>query len=328
MDSIDAPNPTWFGSPLRSGAQSRGGPMIQVSVVIPTCNRPDAIRECVDALCAQTFPHDRFEIVIIDDGSRHPVQLSAILPAHPANAEKFPRIRLVRQENKGPAAARNRGAIEAEGALLAFTDDDCRPIPDWLGILVAGHLLYPKALLGGSTFNGLRENLFAETNQLILDMVYDHFNADPHHAVFLASNNWLCPRQSFFELGGFDGSFRCAGGEDRDFCNRWRTSHLPIVWLPDARIEHRHKQSFRGFLNLHYRYGVGARLFHVKRSERGSGHAGEDLSFHRHIVRYLPDYLKKYHSRFRRIQILAALVIWEIANAIGFISMTIRQVFS
>ena len=190
---------------------------------------------------------------------------------------------------------------------------------------MACHEQFPDSLLGGSTLNGLHGDLFAETTQLILDMVYDHFNASTENAVFLASNNWLCPRQSFLELGGFDGAFRFAGGEDRDFCNRWRAAGLRIVWLPTARMEHRHRQSLKGFWNLHYRYGLGARLFHVKRADRKSGNIGEDLAFHRYMIRRLPSYLKKYRSRFRRLQITVALIVWEIANAAGYLSATFRR---
>ena len=87
------------------------GAGIFVSVVIPTCNRPAEIRECVLALCSQIFAHDRFEIVIVDDGSRQALQLSNVLPLDAAGTKNFPRIRLVRQENQGPAAARNKGVL-------------------------------------------------------------------------------------------------------------------------------------------------------------------------------------------------------------------------
>jgi hypothetical protein len=60
------------------------------------------------------------------------------------------------------------------------------------------------------------------------------------------------------ELGGFDESFPRAGAEERDFCDRRRMGGWPIVWRPEAPIEHRHGQWFRQFVDLYVRYGRGA----------------------------------------------------------------------
>jgi glycosyltransferase involved in cell wall biosynthesis len=95
-----------------------------VSIVIPTYARPERLRECLAALARQTMPADTFEVVVVDDGSPQPV----VPPADTAAAG--PTIRIIRQSNAGPSAARNRGVAEARGELIALTDDDCLPTPD------------------------------------------------------------------------------------------------------------------------------------------------------------------------------------------------------
>jgi GT2 family glycosyltransferase len=283
-----------------------------VSVVIPTYGRPRQLADCLTALGRQSLSRDAFEVVVVDDGS--PTPLDGVLAASVDGLQ----LRMVRQANAGPAAARNRGVAEARGPLIAFTDDDCLPEPDWLAALVAAERRFPGSLVGGSSLNGLSGELFASASQLIIDLVYDHFNADPTDAYFLTSNNVLCSREAYQAVGGFDAAFFRAGAEDRDFCDRWRAAGRRLVWAPEARIEHRHSQSLWKFLELHYRYGRGARRYQSVRRSRGTGTMREDLSFHASLPRQLATMLRRERGPLRRMQLLTALALWQVANAVGF----------
>lgn len=293
-----------------------------VSVVIPTYARPERLRDCLAALARQTMPADTFEIVVVDDGSPHTVAPLA------DTALNGPAIRIIRQQNAGPAAARNRGVQEARGQLIALTDDDCLPTPTWLESLVATHRQCPDALVGGITFNGLVDDLFATTSQMIIDLVYEHFNHDGDAAYFLTSNNMLCSRDAYSELGGFDTSFSRAGAEDRDFCDRWRASGRPLRLVSAATIEHRHAQNLKQFLGLHYRYGRGAYVYQAKRRLRGSGTMQEDMSFHRGLIWVLPQHLRRHRGLGRKVQIASAIALWQVANAAGFFREAAAQRFA
>lgn len=288
-----------------------------VSVVIPTFARPRPLRNCLDALVRQTLPTTDFEVVVVDDGSP--------TPAEAVVAEFSPRlaVRVVRQHNAGPAAARNRGAREACAPLVAFTDDDCRPRPEWLERMLAGEREHPGSLVGGSTVNGLPDEVFAATSQLIVDLVYEHFNADPDKAYFFASNNILCRRDRLLEVGGFDTAFPQAGAEDRDFCDRWRSAGLRLVWRQDALIDHFHGQSWRGFVDLHLRYGRGAHLYQAKRRARGTGSMRDDLRFHRTLPRRVWRRLGRPPGYVQSARIAAALVLWQMVNAVGFVAQAL-----
>ena len=292
-----------------------------VSIVIPTYARPERLRECLAALARQTMPADTFEIVVVDDGSPQPV----VPPADTTAAG--PTIRIIRQSNAGPSAARNRGVAEARGELIAFTDDDCLPTPDWLELLVTAHRQSPGALVGGITFNGLPGDVFATTSQMIIDLVYEHFNTDESSAYFLTSNNILCSRAAYSDLGGFDTSFPRAGAEDRDFCDRWRASGRLLRLVPAARIEHRHAQNLKQFLGLHYRYGRGAYLYQAKRRLRSSGTMSHDIKFHRSLLSRLPRHLQKHQGLVRKAQIAAAILLWQAANASGFLHQATSETF-
>ena len=72
------------------------------------------------------YPQDRFEVIVVDDGSEPP--MDSVVSFFRDRLE----LVLLSQANSGPAAARNTGAAQAKGKFLAFTDDDCTPAPDWL----------------------------------------------------------------------------------------------------------------------------------------------------------------------------------------------------
>jgi GT2 family glycosyltransferase len=252
-------------------------------------------------------------VVVVDDGSPQPVTEDV------APTTDIFELRIIRQENAGPAAARNRGARKARGEILAFTDDDCLPRPDWLSTLTREILSHTQALVGSLTFNGLPDNNWSATNQLIIDLVYDYFNRDPENAYFLASNNLACRRELFQELGGFDTAFPRAGAEDRDFCDRWRMTKHPIRLIREPLVEHRHAQTLRKFLDLHYRYGCGAFLYQAKRKERASGTMTDDLTFHRSLPREVAIKLRGLTTS-SKVTALFSLVCWQAANALGFVA--------
>ena len=99
-----------------------------ISVVLPTRDHKDLLRGCLEALKAQTLPPD--EIVVVDNGSADGT--GEMLARGFAG-----RVRCVREERRGVHHARNRGAAEARGELLFFTDDDALPSPGWVRALAA-----------------------------------------------------------------------------------------------------------------------------------------------------------------------------------------------
>lgn len=283
-----------------------------VSVVVPSFDRPEPLQRCLDALARHHGVGRPVEVVVVDDGSPDPVSLD---PSRWARAFD---LSIVRQDNAGPAAARNRGVDTARGEIVAFTDDDCLPAPDWLARLVAALESEPGALVGGSTWNGLTGDTRAQASQAIVDLVYEHFNADAADSRFLASNNLACRRADFERVGGFDEGFAVPGAEDRDLCDRWRSQIGPLSWIRDARVEHRHHQSLPQFLALHHRYGRGAWIYQSLRRERGTGRIGDDLGFHHGLPRRAMARLSALPPG-QRLRVAGLLVAWQAANASGFL---------
>jgi len=284
------------------------------SIVIATCDRPRQLAECLAALTGLDYPRDRFEVVVVDDGSR--MALDAVVAPYRDRLD----VTLLSQANAGPAAARNSGAARAKGAFLAFTDDDCAPSPDWLGAFAARVRTAPGGMIGGHTINGLPRNAFSTTSQLLVDYLYDYYNADPAGARFFASNNMALPADRFRAIGGFDTRYIRAAAEDRELCDRWLQMGYSMVHAPEAVVYHRHRLGPRSFWRQHYNYGRGAPAYHRARAARGQRFKIEPLPFYVRLLRF-----PWTRTRGRRALGLALLlVITQVANTAGFLAAWVR----
>lgn len=99
---------------------------VLVSIVIPMYNAEKTIKLCLDAVFKQDYPE--FEVIVVDDCSKD--NSLEIVQNYNARYIRMP-------ENRGPAEARQEGARNANGEIIAFTDSDCVPHPDWLSFLVS-----------------------------------------------------------------------------------------------------------------------------------------------------------------------------------------------
>lgn len=238
---------------------------MRFSVIVPTFNRPDALRQCLAGLARSAYPQEEFEVIVVDDGG------SAALGPVVGEFEDRMQVRLTRQSNAGPAAARNYGASLASGRFLAFTDDDCEPAENWLDALQRVLDAKPMALVGGRVVNGLPWSVCASASHRIVDHFVSHYNADPENARFFTSNNMALAAGLYREAGGFDGSFTRAAAEDREFCDAWLGRGWKLVCAPEAVVVHRHEMDLGGFWRQQYSYGRGAFLYAAARSRRGAG---------------------------------------------------------
>ncbi len=276
------------------------------SVVVPTYERPAQLASCLAALARLDYPRDRFEVVVVDDGSA--AAPSGVVRQFDESLD----VKLHSQKNAGPAVARNFGAARARGEFLAFTDDDCEPGPLWLRAFASSFERTPGRIVGGRTLNALPRNPYAETSQTIIEVVYAHFNADPDGARFFASNNFAAPAARFRELRGFDETFRTS--EDREICDRWLSKGFRLAYAPEAVVRHAHPLTLRTLWQQHFGYGRGAWRFHAARAARGQGPFKPDRDFYLKLLRAHATRAPK-----TRAAQLTALLLWsQLANTAGF----------
>ncbi len=285
----------------------------RLSVVIPSFERPAQLHACLEALACQCLPAAEFEVIVVDDGSAMPPR--DIVATF---SERLP-VRLLEQQNAGPASARNAGARAARAAHIVFTDDDCRPDPQWLTALTACIATHPDAAIGGRIVNALPDRACSTASQLLIDFLYRFHNSDESDSRFLITANIAVARRPFIEIGGFDDSFPLAAGEDRDFCERWLEVPRRMVYCPGAIVHHAHDLTVSKFCRQHFNYGRGAHHLHRARTRRGQrGFRVESLRFYRDLM------LAPYHSLQDRYtwsqsaMLSSLLLLSQLSYAIGY----------
>ena len=254
------------------------------SIVIPTYNRPERLAACLQSLCELNYEPDRFEVVIVDDGS--PTPMHSVVEPFQSGLKGRLNITFLRQANAGPATARNAGANAAKGEFIAFTDDDCMPCANWLSGFAEALIEEPNAMVGGRSLNALPNNLYSTASQALIDYLYTYYS-DPRKEMFFASNNIAMSRENYLKVGGFDTSFPLAAAEDRELCDRWHQSGLPMRYAPNVTIRHAHHLSLQSFWRQHFGYGRGAFCFHQLRAERNSASIKvEPMKFYTDLLTY------------------------------------------
>jgi len=189
-----------------------------VSVVVPTCRRPDLLARCLDCLApgVQTLAANRYEVIVSDDGEP---------TAERVVAERYPWASWILGPRRGPAANRNAGARRARGEWLAFTDDDCVPDSGWLsGLLAAVHD-------GCRVYEG-RTTCVAGCRSPL-----DQTPANPTGG-YLWSCNIFIRRTTFEAVGRFDEAFPYPHMEDVDLRERLARAGEGFEFVPAAVVDH------------------------------------------------------------------------------------------
>jgi glycosyltransferase involved in cell wall biosynthesis len=198
-----------------------------VSVVIPCYNQAEFLGEAVDSVTRQTHP--RVEIIVVDDGSRDA----------PGSVTKgYEGVRLIRQANQGPAAARNTGLRASKGEYLVFLDADDRLLPEAIEVglrhlnarpgcaFVSGHCRYIAAD-GGP---------MPSPPQLVVNE--DHYKLLLHRNFILAGSTVLHRRECLESVGGYNPAPVLKGAEDYDLYLRLARIY-PVFCHGEAVAEYR-----------------------------------------------------------------------------------------
>jgi glycosyltransferase involved in cell wall biosynthesis len=202
--------------------------MPTVSVVVPLFNKEPYIRRCLESVCRQTMPD--FEVVVVDDGSSDG-------SAETAEGVADSRIRVIRQENGGPGAARNRGIREARGELIAFLDADDEWRPAFLETIIALRGAYPEAGIFATGYRRYRRGSWDIETTLAAPSSGHQRLIRNYHSLATKGNpvwssNTAIPQRVLAEIGGFDEG-KPYGSEDRDLWARV-TLKYPVAY--DVRI--------------------------------------------------------------------------------------------
>ncbi len=197
----------------------------RVSVVVPTYRRPELLERCLEALVTQTYLPHHYEIIVADDGADPETELQ--LTQWRANGHTVRYVPV--SGTQGPAGARNAGWHAARGEIVAFTDDDCIPAPDWLAHGVGA---FTHGVVGAS--GRIKVPLSGTPTDYEL-------NARELEKAEFATANCFYRRAILEAVGGFDERFELAWREDSDLYFRL-LEHVGdperFVRVPEALVVH------------------------------------------------------------------------------------------
>jgi lipopolysaccharide/colanic/teichoic acid biosynthesis glycosyltransferase/glycosyltransferase involved in cell wall biosynthesis len=232
-----------------------------ISVIIPAYNAEETLGACLEALESQTVPRKRYEILVVDDGSRD--RTAEIAASHD--------VRLIRQANAGPAAARNRGAKEGQGELLLFTDADCAPAPDWIERM-ADAFSDPEVVGAKGTYQTRQRALVARFVQLEYERKYARMR-HRDQIDFVDTYSAAYRRDVFLANDGFEARFSTSSVEDQEFSFRLARKGYRLVFVPEAVVVHVHDANPSEYWRRKFNIGYWKALllrWHPERAVRDS----------------------------------------------------------
>ncbi|MDQ3571559.1 MAG: glycosyltransferase family 2 protein [Actinomycetota bacterium] len=201
----------------------------EVSVVVTTRNRADLLTELLTGLRAQTLPHDRFELVVVNDAS---TDRTAEVLSQELRRDELTMSVVTRTESGGAAIGREQGWRQAQAPLIAFTDDDCLPEPDWLERSLEVCRAHPGAIVQGRT--SPRPDQLSRTGPFTRTMDVQSLSAH------FPTTNIFYPRVVLTAIDGFDVETYAGtvGGEDTDLAWRAIESGTEAFLAPDSHVYH------------------------------------------------------------------------------------------
>ncbi|MFB0544969.1 MAG: glycosyltransferase family 2 protein [Asgard group archaeon] len=204
-----------------------------ISVIVPVYNGEGVIASCLKSLLNQNYPKNKYEIIVVDDGSTD--DTTEIV-------SRFKRVKLIKQKHKGPATARNLGVKKSRGQIVLFTDADCVPPKNWIKNMIEP--FKDKKIVGVSgTYKTLnKKSLVARFVGYEIEERHDTLkkrgNID-----FMGTFSAAYRKNIFSKFGGFDTSFPTASGEDPELSFRINKAGFKMVFQPKSFVYHRHPNS-------------------------------------------------------------------------------------
>jgi cellulose synthase/poly-beta-1,6-N-acetylglucosamine synthase-like glycosyltransferase len=217
--------------------------VIGTSVVVPAMNAGDTIGECLESLLVQTTPREQYEVIVVDDGSSDETRDVAV---------RY-QVSIMAQPHAGPAAARNRGAGEAKGEIVLFTDADCVPETDWIS-----EMLRP---FEDPQVSGVK-GAYRTQQAAVLPRFVQHEYEERYQR--MARLRWIdfidtysagYRREVFLATGGFDTRYPDASVEDQELSFRLAERGHKLVFNPQAIVYHQHPETLKAYFRRKFSIG-------------------------------------------------------------------------
>ncbi len=288
----------------------------ELSVIIPTCNRRESLRECLESLFVQNYPKDAYEIIVVDDGS--PIGTKELV----GNLIKRGNNNLVylRQEHRGTAAASNLGMRYAKSNIVAFTEDDCIMPCDWIGKIVYFHKRYPNvAAIQGTILNYYRNNLIATLEQKINDTYLDYilYEEDDNKYITLFYTGNCSLKIEIFKEQDIVFNKQLLACEDVDLSNQLLEKGLKILYTERISVLHKYRTNIASFTKKHFRDGRWRYLLRLIWHKTERDYNTKRFSPIKFFLKMDFEYLRNY--KLKGIILIALHILRKLARSLGYL---------
>lgn len=233
------------------------------SVIIPTRNRCDILAGALNSLRNQTFPADQYELIVVDNGSTD--QTRGLVERLNRNGVK--QIRYIHEPRPGLHWARHTGAREANGDVLAYTDDDAEVIPEWLDRIAPAYQ-DPRVAAAGGPIN---VKWISQPPEWVLPLgTFGHLDLGPKHKELswpecIFGGNYTVRKQLLFEVGGFNPDTavedQLVGDGELGLCKKIYKAGYKIIYVPDALVYHVQKGETVTLQGMKHRFAQQGRCY-------------------------------------------------------------------
>jgi len=252
--------------------------VIKYSLIIPTFNRYASLRKCLSSILQLNDKLSDVEIIVVDDGSSDDTEEIVIY-----FKEKFNQFVYYSQKNKGPAAARNKGAELSKGEYIIFIDDDCTVTENWLSSVKKFYYVNPEASGVGGKIINIVKNDFSEFSQRFGDFLVSCSKEKNMEVEYIVSCNSSFKKNDFLEIKGFDEKFIWAGAEDRDLCLKLKERGHKIYFDDDIVAYNNCELNLIKFFKQHVTYGKSAAHFYGKNKKLAVGSFSQYIGMVRNV---------------------------------------------
>jgi len=215
------------------------------SIVIPTYNRKDELKNCLEKVGVQNYPAEKLEIVVVDGGST-----DGTLAMLKRLKEKYPfPLKVIHQRKKGPANARNLGVARSSGEVIIFLDSDCEPCDKKWAAVLTGEAWKKRSVVGGRIVvpddTMVQRYIRALHGFGTPDLGTSPLRINANNFRSLPTTNMAFPRDFFMKVGRLDEGL--VVGEDIEFCRR-AVNFTSLHYVPSAVVLHLHQRTVKGLL--------------------------------------------------------------------------------
>ncbi|MEC4818409.1 MAG: glycosyltransferase family A protein, partial [Scytonema sp. PMC 1069.18] len=208
-----------------------------VSVIIPVFNDASRLKICLEALEKQTYQKSLYEVIVVDNASELQENIAGVVA-------QFPQAISAYESLPGSYAARNKGLSLATGEVIAFTDADCIPAPDWIEKGVKNLLQVPNCGLVAGQINIFCKNPHqgtpVELYERILSLPQKEF-LEKHH--YGATANVFTWKSVIEKVGYFDATLKSSG--DLEWGQRVHSWGYKQIYAEDTYVAHPARYSFQ-----------------------------------------------------------------------------------